>query len=114
MRSPISVCPRRYARPSSTVRSSCRTELTASDPAAVRSTPLLNEVDRLRVLRAYSNGFRTIFIVLAILTALACVIAQLLIQQRSLKRDEDAELKRQGRAWLAARKQAAPAPASEK
>jgi len=83
-----------------------------ADPAAVRSTPLLNETDRLRVLQAYSSGFRTIFLTLAVLSALACVVAHLLIEQRSLKRSDDAELKKQGREWLAARR-AARAPAAK-
>ena len=79
----------------------------------MRSTPLLNDADRLRVLQAYSSGFRTIFLTLAVLSALACVVAQLLIEQRSLKRSDDAELKKQGREWLAARR-AARAPAAAK
>ena len=77
-----------------------------ADPAAVRSTPLLSTADRQRVLHAYSSGFRTIFLALAIFTALACVVAQLLIEQRSLKRSDDAELKKQGAQWLAARRAA--------
>jgi predicted MFS family arabinose efflux permease len=52
---------------------------------------------RIELTSAYRKGFRAIFIVSAVLNALAFVAAWFMIEQIDLKRDDDAQLKEEGR-----------------
>jgi hypothetical protein len=54
---------------------------------------------RIELSSAYRRGFRVIFILGAVLNALAFVAAWFMIEQLDLKRDDDEQLKQEGKKW---------------
>jgi predicted MFS family arabinose efflux permease len=59
---------------------------------------------RFELSSAYRRGFRVIFILGAVLNALAFVAAWFMIEQLDLKRDDDEQLKQEGKKWDASKR----------
>lgn len=65
------------------------------------------------ILRGYTGGFDTIFIVGAALSAAACILTAVFVVEIDLRRGDEAEQKAKAKEWLAARKLKQPAGQEE-